>query len=147
MSERLYQFRKENGEIVEVDFITMMVRQNHGMIQLDDGSWARRMQEELPRAAPASAELAYHPIISDSLGFPDQQLPLMQRHLEQSGLRGIEFVRDQHFGKFIQVKCQSEQAKLAYAASRQFVDQNSTNGSAAMLSPDQLQRAQELVSR
>jgi hypothetical protein len=146
MSERMYTFRKDSGEIVEVDFDTMMTQQQQGMIQLADGSWAKRVQEEMPESQPA-AELASHPILSDTLGFPDHQFGQMRQHLEQSGVRGIEFVRDKHYGKFIQVKCDSEQAKLAYAKSRQFADRNSTNGSGAMLSPELLEKTKELVSR
>ena len=145
MSDQMYQFRKDDGEVVEVDFLTML-QQQHGYLQLADGSWARRVHDDQPEQAPP-AELAHHPIISDSLGFPEQQLGLMRKHLEQTGLRGIEFIRDPTCQNFIQVKCGTEREKLAYAKSRQFHDHNSSNGSAAMFSPEHLEQARELVSR
>lgn len=143
MSET-YTFSTDSGELVEVDFETMMGQQN-GFITLPDGTKAKRVntpigkpKRELPQSVP---------VVSDNLGFCDYQLPQFEEHLKRTGIKGVEFKRDPGFPGFIQVHADSEARKMEYARSRGLDDMNSKNGSGAALSPELLERTIELVSR
>lgn len=155
MSERKYAFRREdNGEVVWVDWPTMM-EQKFGFITLPDGVEARRCVhlEEQPESSSASApkHAGSMPVVSDSLGFPVQALADRKAQLkvlkEQHGIQGIEFRPDPQQPHFYQVHCASENARDEYAAKRNMVNRTGTLGAGAMLSPALLERAEEMVSR
>ena len=86
-------------------------------------------------------------ILSDSMGFPESQLPAMQKHLSESGVKGVEFVRDKHEPKFFQVKLDGPNALSKYLKARNMHDYNSKHGSGATLTALDIANARELVLR
>lgn len=138
--------REDTGEIVEVDFVTMM-DQKDGYITLDDGMTARRrtdlederdgmLQREKFVGAPQRRAM-----LSENMGFGQHQLGEMKRSLEASGIRGIEFVRDAAVPQFYNVKCSDPKAFDRYAEHRGYVVRNRTVGNA--IDEWQLRKAEE----
>jgi len=139
-----YPFIDDEGNVHNLDF-EQMIEAKDGFYQLDDGTWLRRVRGDSVRAPKGIRQRTE--IISDSMGFIEKQLPDMQKHLKQSGVRGVEFIRDKTEPKFFQVKCDSPNVLQKYLKSRQMADYNTKNGSGAMLSEQQLADAKELVLR
>ena len=139
-----YDFVDDDGKIHKLSFEQMM-EATDGFYQLDDGTWLRRVRD----ATVSTTTVMNHraEIVSDSLGFIEDNLPAMQKHLNQSGIKGVEFVRDKTEPKFYQVKCSGPQALSRYMKSRNMRDYNSKNGSGAMLTELDLANAKELVLR
>lgn len=141
-----YPFRGEGGEVVWVDFETMM--QSSGSFLEMDGKTYKRAYDLEEKPVPRSDKLIERASgLSDSMGFTKKILKDRVEHLKQSGVRGIEFKEDPHVPGFYQVQYDSERSKLAYARSLGMADRNSRNGSGAMLSPEQLDKAKELLLR
>lgn len=149
-----YLYRKESGEIVEVDFETMMGQQG-GMITLPDGSLARRclhLEAERdrkrpppPKETPAPGE---RPHISDALSFNDYDLEETRAEVNAAGFGStIEFVPDPTYPRRYQMKFPNHREFLRYAKTRGLADNNSRGGGGAMLSQELLDRAAELVGR
>lgn len=140
-----YRFKTDDGEIHLVSFDEMMNAKD-GIIELPDGTLARRVHDNEP--PKQSKRIEERPeIVSDALGFPQQQLADMQQHLRTSGCRGIEFQRDPTVPEFIQVKAGSHREFQRYMKSRGFFDKNSRNGSGAMLTKKDFEDARELALR
>lgn len=142
-----YPFRRDNGEVVWVDFETAM--QSSGSLLELDGELLRRAYDLEPRdQQPKSERVQERPgIVSDSLGFTAKALKERVDHLKATGVRGVTFREDPHVKGFYQVVCDSERARNRYAKTLGMADRNSKNGSGAMLSPDQIERAKELLLR
>lgn len=145
-----YLYRREdNDEIVEVDFATAM-EQRDGFITLPDGVLAKRCvhleQQNCPTVGQLTRDKVQAEIISDGMGFTAHCLPDMQKHLAETGIKGVEFVPDPHpETNFYRVKCSSWKAWRAYLKSRGLVDRNSRNGGGQSLSSDLLKRTAERV--
>jgi hypothetical protein len=138
-----YPFRDDTGDVVWVDFETMMGSSN-GYLDMD-GKTYRRAHDLEEKPKPKGERLIERAsMLSDSMGFTKKGLKDRVEHLKQSGVRGVEFKEDPHVPGFYQVQCDSERAKLAYARSLGMVDRN---GSGAMLSQEQLDKAKELLLR
>jgi hypothetical protein len=133
--------REDNGELIELDFATVMAKQKDGFVELDDGVLARRcihLEQQAERAAKR-AELD-KPLLSDSLGFTSHQLAEMEADRVKHGHVGVEFIEDSGVEGYYQVKCSSPAAWRDYVAHRGFVDKNGSNGGGASLSPALLER-------
>lgn len=144
MSET-YEFRREdNGEVVSVDFMTMMEASN-GMLEVEPGIFAKRINR--PSSRKTAGERGRTEIVSDALGFTEKQFDEMEAHRQRHGFTDIEFRRDPDVPQFFQVCCGSEKAKRRYMKSREFSDRNSRNGGGQPLSPKDLEDAKQLVSR
>ena len=144
-----FPFKTDDGDIVWVEFDSMMNMEMGGFLVLPDGRLGRRVrtEEELrPKPREKAVEIRTN-CISDSLGFTKKALPEYQQHLEQSGCKGIEFREDPDVPGFMQVVCDSQKAKLAYAKTRGFTDNNSSNGGSATLTAYDLENAKELAIR
>ena len=136
-----YQFKTDDGEVVSVSFEEMMEAED-GFLKLPDGRWARRINRPSSKTVIKCEEGQPPKIVSDTLGFPIHQLEEMREHLKGSGLGGINFRPDPRVKEFVQVECDSERAKMAYAKSRGFFDQNNnTVGSA--ISPEILEKTRK----
>ena len=149
MSETI-PFRDDDGNIEHVDFNKAMNEMDSaGFLYLEDGRIARRARD-LETYAPIKkrevVELRTN-YVSDSLGFTKAALPEYQQHLERSGCKGVEFREDPDVKGFIQVVCDSQEAKLAYAKTRGLTDLNSRNGGSATLTEYDLKNARELAER
>jgi hypothetical protein len=134
--------REDNGELIELDFATVMAKQKDGFVQLDDGVLARRcihLEQQAERAAKR-AELD-RPIISETLGFTSHQLAEMEADRKSHGFRGVEFIEDKDEPNYYNVKCDSPASWRAYMAHRGLCDRNGSNGGGASLSPLLLERA------
>ena len=139
--------REDNDELIELDFATVMERQDAaGYVTLDDGVLARRCihLEQKAGRADRRAELD-KPIISDTLGVTAHQLAEMEADRKAHGFRGVEFVQDAAEPTFYQVKCDSVASWRAYMKHRGMADRNSKNGSGASLSPALLERAKQRI--
>jgi len=143
-------FRDDNGKIEYVSFNKAMNDMDSaGFLYLEDGRLVRRardMESYEPIKKHEVVELRTN-YVSDSLGFTKAALPEYQKHLERSGCKGIEFREDPDVKGFIQVVCDSQEAKLAYAKTRGMSDLNSRNGGSATLTAYDLRNAVELASR
>ncbi len=139
-----YEFKDDDGNIHLLSFSQMMEAKD-GFYQKEDGTWLRRVRDATVQTTKVMNHRAE--IISDSMGFIEQSLPAMQKHLEQTGIKGVEFVRDKSEPKFFQVKCDGPQSFNKYLKARQMTDLNSSNGSSAMLSERDFEIAKELVLR
>ena len=150
--EKTYLFRREdNGEVVEVDFATMMSAES-GFITLPDGVSAKRcVGLEIERDGESRCRsVAEHaivppPILSDSLGFPEAQLQDFEADRKANGFTDVEFVRDKHVPQFFQVKFRGRAAWRRYVKHRGMVDKS--RQSTVALSEDDLRRAGELLDR
>lgn len=144
-----YQFRVDDGqpgagEIVEVDFETMM-NAEFGFLTLPDGRSARRINRPSEKKSTKKEKGVGPPIVSDAMGFTDNQLAQMETDRKANGFHGVEFRPDPMEPRFMQVHCSSERVKAAYMKHRGFTDQNSRNGSGAMLSPGLFEAARRRV--
>lgn len=144
-----YQFRIEEGqpgagEIVEVDFETMM-NSRDGFVTLDDGRTAKRVNVSSVKTKTTAPSGAPKQIVSDAMGFTDNQLAEMEQDRRANNFNGIEFRQDPAEPRFYQVVCSSERAKSEYMRHRGFVDQNSSNGSRAGIDKKQLDDAKRMV--
>ena len=150
-----YLFRREdNGEVVEVDFATMMA-QRGGYITLPDGVEARRcLHLELDRdgrrkrVGGRAVERAAidRPHVSDNLSFNAKSLPKIQESVAQAGLRDkVTFVVDPQCPGRRQMKFARHKDFLRYGRHKGLDDRNGRSG--AVLSAYSLEQAAELVSR
>lgn len=143
-----YQFRVEEGqpgagEVVEVSFEQMM-ESEYGFLTLPDGREARRVHNESRKHS--TVEKGSSPkIVSDAMGFPASALGQFEADRKANGFHGIEFKPDPHVPEFIQVHCSSQSAKDRYMKHRAMHDRNSRNGSSAMLSEEQMERAKKRI--
>lgn len=143
--EVTYKYYDDEGVIYELTFEEVMEYATNGIASMPDGKILRRVPTGNSRTSDKQHERTE--ILSDSLGFSKLQLKEMQAHLELTGCRGVEFVQDKTEETFMQVRCDSPQALSRYMKARGFHDQNSRNGSGAMLSELDLENAKELVLR
>lgn len=144
MSEQ-YEFRREDtGDLVSVDFETMMSAQD-GLIEIEPGVWAKRINR--PSSRMTAGEQCQTRIVSDAMGFTCHQLQEMEADRKANGFKDIEFVASPETPEFFQVHCGSEQAKRRYMQHRGFTDRNSRNGAGNVLDARMLEQAKELVSR
>lgn len=139
-----YPFKDDHGKIHKLTWQQMMEADQFGFTTIN-GVLMRRVRDY-------SNETTHHvgsrpEIVSDALGFPQQQIGEMQEHLRQSGCKGIEFERDKAVPEFVQVKAGSHREFHKYMRSRGFHDQNSRNGSGAMLTKKDFDDAAELSLR
>lgn len=153
-----YQFEIEPGqpdagEVVSVDFETMMNAKD-GFLVLPDGRTAKRVnrpsRKQRTAKEPSQETDIISPkvgpkIVSDAMGFTDNQLSQMEHDRVSHGFNGVEFRQDPNEPRFYQVHCSSERVKAEYMKHRGFTDQNSKNGSAAMIDPGQLESAKRMV--
>ncbi len=145
MTARPYPFRDDDGNIIYVDFDTMMGMDGMGFLKIG-GTMTRRARDLEDKPVTTQGEVNHQvDHVSDSLGFTKSCLKGMIGQLETSGVKGIEFVEDPDVPNFYQVHASSKEAKLKYAKSRQFRDQTATD--LAVLGPYDLKCAQEMVQR
>jgi len=141
-------FRKHDDSIEWVSFSYMMERMDaQGFITLPSGELGRRARDLEPRPVASRPIRRQTKIVSDQLGFIDKCLPEMQAHLDQTGIKGVEFKPDPEVPGFTQVHCSSEGAKQKYMKARFLRDKNSRNGGGRALSEKDLADAKELVER
>jgi len=143
-------FRDDDGNVEYIPFHQAMNDMDGaGFLTLKDGRLVRRardLEEHAPIKKREVIELRTN-YVSDSLGFTKSALPEFQEHLRQSGCKGIEFREDPDVKGFMQVVCDSQAAKLAYAKTRGMDDLNSRNGGSATLTEYDLRNARELACR
>lgn len=143
-------FRDDDGNVEFLPFAQAMNDMDSaGFVCLEDGRVARRardLEEYEPIKKNKAVEIRTN-CISDSLGFTKAALPEYQEHLRQSGCKGIEFREDPDVKGFMQVVCDSQASKLAYAKTRGMSDLNSKNGGSATLTEYDLKNARELAER
>lgn len=144
-----FPFKTDDGDIVYVTFDSMMHMDAGGFLVLPDGRLGRRVRGEECKVTKAKGEKVQERAnyVSDSLGFTKKALPEYQRHLEQSGCRGVEFREDPDVPGFMQVVCDSQKTKMEYAATRGMSDRNSSNGGSRTLTEYELNAAKELAMR
>lgn len=142
-----YPFRRDNGEVIWVDFETAM--QSSGALLELDGELLRRAYDLEPKQESKKADRVQERpgIVSDSMGFTEKALKDRVEHLKTTGVRGVTFREDPHVKGFYQVVCDSERARNRYAKTLGMTDRNSKNGSSAMLSPELIEGAKELLLR
>lgn len=135
----MYKFRREDtGEVVEVDFATMMA-QSAGWITLPDGVQARRVYDgpHIERKYTPTEAGPEKRTVSDALGFPDYQIADFEEHRKREG-HAVEFRRDPSFDGFMQVVGSARDMER-YAESRK-MENVGGHGSGAALSPALMQR-------
>ena len=146
VQKKRYPFRRDNGEVVWVDFETMMASSGT-FLELDGETYRRAYDLEIEEKQQREKLIPRASGLSDAMGFTKKALQDRVEHLRHTGIRGIEFKEDTHVPGFYQVQYDTEKARNKYAKSLGLREQNSRNGSGAMLSESQLQSAKELVLR
>lgn len=149
----MYEFRVEEGQtgagdIVSVDFATMMGAKD-GFLVLKDGRTAKRINRPSSKSRtskdPSQNFGAGLKIVSDAMGFADNQLADMERDRVANGFTGVEFRQDPTEPRFYQVLCSSERVKSEYMRHRGFTDRNSKNGSGSIVDAGQIEQARKRV--
>lgn len=88
------------------------------------------------------------PIVSDALGFSEQQFNDFEADRVKNGHVGIEFVRDKDVPQFFQVKCSSREAWAKYVKHRGMYDRNSRNGGSFTIDDKEFDRLkQEMLKK
>jgi hypothetical protein len=143
----MYKFtREDTGEIVEVDFETMMTQDAAGYIKLPDGVAARRVLDvHRPRAPVEKGNSNHRPPVSDAMGFTAWQLAEFEDDRKKHGFTGVEFKPDPMCPDFYQVHCGSMSEYDAYVAHRGMFQQGRSKG--AVLSKKDLADAADLAKR
>ena len=145
-----YRFiREDNGEVVEVDWETMMSKNPAGYITLEDGITAKEDRTGWKRRTVFSeAEVSSNErqCVSDALGFAAHQLEEFEADRKINGFSGIEFVRDEHTPEFIQVKGKAGPEWERYIRHRGLCDKN-RHDSGVVLAPGELEKAIEIAKR
>lgn len=139
--------RDDNGEVVEVDFLTAINQSTGGFITLEDGTTARRLHEQQSRPAPDGPRNREPELVSDSLGFPAQQLGTFEADRIEHGFNGVEFKPDKDVPGFMRVHFSSKGQWERYVKHRGLCDMNGSNGGRSVFSEAQLERAGEILSR
>lgn len=143
-----YLFRREDsGELIEVSFIEMMAMDAMGCVTLPDGVTARRVRcaslKSVKHKPPQAATLNRR----STFGFLAKQLPEFQQHLKDSGVKGVEFVKDRDVPGYMQVEYASEKAREDYAKAKGEEDYNGRNGAGAMFPDGHFDKVRELLER
>lgn len=145
-----YKFRREdNGELIDVDFQTMMEMDACGSITLPSGVQARRCRHlEQPPVVHAEkndkiVELE-KPVLSDTLGFIPQQFEEFEQDRVKNGFTAIEF-RQEPGVPFFQVYCSSKAEYQRYMRHRGYSDMGERNGVGQVLTQHDLDSAQERI--
>lgn len=137
----MYPFKREdNGEIVEVDFETMMAQDRAGFITLKDGVKARRVNQftnAKPAVEKGNANMTPPP--SDNLGFTVLQIAEFEEDRVRNGFTGVEFKQDPMCPEFVQVHFSSHAVRDKYIQHRGKVDRTRTKG--ATMTPGMLEDA------
>ena len=156
--ETICIFRKDDGTLIDIPFSEVIRKQDGGgIIQLEDGSYAKRcVQAELDRDGKGkkiAREDVKHSVnltmISDALGFGEHQLAEFEADRKANNFQGIEFIRDPTERRFIQVKCNCPATFERYVKHR---DQGSGNMvinnkvTGTLFSRADLEKASEIVS-
>lgn len=123
---KLYQYRREdNGEIIEVDFITHM-NSSGGYITAPDGVACRvvptgnlRQRASVPKDGRV---IQYND--SDALGCIEASVGDMRDDVQRHGLTGVEFVPDPDVAGFYKARFSSAEAKARYAKHRNIPDRS-----------------------
>jgi hypothetical protein len=148
-----YTFRREDtGEVIEVDFETMMQQDMAGFIHLElDGQQvtARRVRviDDKGREVRTPPLAIACPVVSDALGCIDSQVDELREQAKLHGFTGVEWKSDPHEPGFYQAHFSSVAERDRYASKMLMRDQGKRNGSAAMLSRHDLERAKEIAKR
>jgi hypothetical protein len=145
--EDKYLFRREDtGEVIELDFVTMMTMDSMGCVTLDDGVVARRARDLDPQLQRAEIVRELEkPVVSDSLGFTEKQLADFEADRKRHGFTGVEFKRDPDVPQFFQVHCSGKAEWDRYVKHRGMNDCNSMNGGRQALSERDLRAAEQKV--
>lgn len=143
----MYKFRREDtGEVVEVDFETMMTQDAGGYIVLADGVSARRVFDVHAQKTGAQAGNANHrPPVSDAMGFTVHQIAEFEADRQKHGYHGVEFKPDPLCPEFYQVHCDSMSTYEDYMSHRGMYQKGRTVSNA--LTERQLKDAEELAKR
>lgn len=148
-----YKFRREdNGRLIQVSFERMMQADAAGYITLEDGVVARRCRDlEPPLARKAEPRIRTDtlekPIVSDALGFPQQQFDDFEADRLANRFTGVEFRRDPQVPEFYQVHFSDRGTWKRYVKHRGYADRNGANTSKVLLSEREFEQARELVAR
>jgi hypothetical protein len=139
-----YKFRREDtGEVVEVDYATM-IQHSHGWITLPDGVTAKRVREDAPRTVRTKiVTMGSRPIVSWNMGFGQHMLDHFEADRVAHGYSDVEFVRDPDVPQYFNVKCESRDAFNRYAKHRNLVNKSGIGG--VRLSAEELARAEEMM--
>lgn len=143
----MYQFAfEDNGEVIDVDFETMMAMDAAGYVEIC-GRVARRINRPSVRRETEQSGHQQAPMVSDSMGFIEAALPQWEQHRQEHGFKSVEFRPDPQVPGFVQVHFHNRAERERYIKARGLYDKNSTNGSKALLCPALLSRTRKLVER
>lgn len=137
----MYKFRKDSGEIIEVDYATMMLAKD-GFLEID-GEWCRRVHEggniRKTLKEPSSSTPK---TVSSAMGCPESSVADWREHA-RLGNHDVEFVPDPHEPTFYNAVFESEREREKYVRARGFFDKNPHSGKA--LSPLELEKARQRI--
>lgn len=148
MGGMMYQFAfEDNGEVIDVDFETMMTMDAAGYVEIC-GRVARRINRpSVRREVEQVSDHVNAPMISDNAGFIEAALPQWEKWRQEHGFRSVEYRPDPQVPGFVQVHFHNRKERERYIKALHKHDRNSSNGSKAMLCPTLLSRTRKLVER
>lgn len=155
MPEEQYQFRNEiTGEVIEVDFETMMNQGAGGFLELEvDGQKVtfKRVHDDERSPSGKPIILAAPPkIISGlALGVFDTQVDDYREDAKKHGFTDIEFVPEKDFQEtgFYEAHCTCPEQWARYVKHRGLPEGNGQTGSAVAISGEQIEQARQQILR
>lgn len=142
-----YQFRREdNDEIVEVSFEQAMEMDCIGCITLPDGGRAKAIRPS-SRSSDNRGEVKElsKPSGGFGLGCIDIQVQEMRDDAARHGFSSVEFKPSPDMPRFYDAFCPNPDEWRRYIRHRGGVDQNSRNGSRAIMTPAQFEAAKRMI--
>lgn len=117
-----------------------------GYVTLEDGTKARRVPSGAGDSLSATAPVASgREIVSDSLGFCENQFRDFEEDRVKNGFVGVRFERDPAVPQFFRVHCSSRATWDRYVTHRGMFDRNKHSG--ATISAEELDRAKAQAVR
>jgi len=145
----MYKFRTDDGEVIDVDFATMMTMDAAGVITLPGGTTARRIRDgqgSFRRQTETVTGGVQMEIVSDAMGVPAHAVEDYRRNAAEYGFKSVEFRQDPTSRHFYQAVFKNRAEYRRYMKHRGLRDQNSINGGAHAVSEAELSRLAERLS-
>jgi len=149
-----YKFKREdNGQVIEVDFATMMDMDAGGYLEQEiDGQRVtlKRVHDKSHTEKIKAIPLGIPPkIVSDTFGCSAFQVNDFRENAKRHGFTGVQWVPEPDFSdtQFYQAQFSGPEEKRRYAEFCKCPDKNSKNGGSPTLTEEAFERARAGVLR
>jgi hypothetical protein len=97
---------------------------------------------KIVEVTPSGTHELNKPIVSDSMGFIEEQFEDFEKDRVAHGFVGVEFKRDPDVPQFYQVHISSEAEKARYLKHRGMTDRNGLNGGRGAVGEEAMRKAE-----